>query len=239
MSSPQLAFSSMASSPRPIFVQLPRPYRNEDELQQYARKIKEIRLKALANDPGSFSSSLAMEIDQPVEFWIARLTHPEARYFVVCMPDAERSQREWNQDPLQSRFIATLVLFGPRTIDHDTFLDNMPWKRFGDGSPKPPQLPLKGSNLMYYISSVCVDSDFRRQGVGRSLGIETINAIKAEIREEQAANAVLMIGVEQNNTSAIKLYENLGWKQVAMDRFAAKDGREIVGVQMRLDLTDT
>jgi GNAT superfamily N-acetyltransferase len=229
----------MASSPPPIVVQLPRPYRDEDELQQYAQKLKEIRLKALANDPGSFSSSLAIEIDQPVEFWTARLTHQEVRHFVVCLPEADRSPTEWNQDPLKSKFIATLVLCGPRTIDLSTFVDNMSWKRFGDGSPKPPQLRLKGSDLMYYISSVYVDSNFRRQGLGRSLTIETINSIKAEIREEQAASAVLMIGAEHNNISAIKLYENLGWKPVAMDRFTAKDGRKIVGVQMRLDLKET
>lgn len=90
---------------------------------------------------------------------------------------------------------------------------------------------------MYYISAVYVDSDFRRQGIGRTLTIEAIAAIKAEVAKEGAASAILMIGAEQSNTSAIKLYENLGRKQVAIDRFTVKDGRQIVGIQMRLALT--
>jgi ribosomal protein S18 acetylase RimI-like enzyme len=222
-------------APHPIVVQLPRPYVDNDELQQYVRKIKEVRLKALASDPGSFSSSLAMEIDQPINFWTTRLTHPEVRHFVAYLPETNGSMAE---EPFKSQFLATLVLFGPRTIDLNTFMDDMSWKHFGDGSPKPPQQSLEGSHLMYYISAVYVDSDFRRQGIGRSLSIEAIVTIKAEAIKEHAASAVLMIAAEQNNTSAVKLYENLGWKQVTIDRFTAKDGRQIVGVQMRLDLME-
>ena len=89
---------------------------------------------------------------------------------------------------------------------------------------------------MYYIAAVYVDSDFRRRGLGRSLSMETIKAISSEMHNAHAATSVCMIGAEENNTSAIKLYENLGFKQVAVDRFVAKDGRKIVGVQMRLDI---
>lgn len=225
----------MASS-RPIVVQLPRPYRDEFELKQYATKMKEIRLKGLASDPGSFSSSLAMEIDQPMDFWTTRLTHPEARHFVVCLPHKDMSLAEGNHEALKSTWIATLVLLGPRTIDFNTFIDSLAWKHFSDGSPKPPKLPLEGSHLMYYISAVYVDSDFRRQGLGRNLSIETIKAIKMEVQKERAAGAVIMIGAEQNNTSAIKLYKSLGWKEVVVEKFTAKDGRDLVGIQLCLEI---
>lgn len=116
----------MASHPRPIVVQLPHPYRDEDELQQYARKMKTIRPKALANDPGSFSSNLALEIDQPMEFWTTRLTHPEARHFVVSLPIEDESMAEQSRDLLKSRFLATLVLLGARVINLSTVMDSMP-----------------------------------------------------------------------------------------------------------------
>jgi ribosomal protein S18 acetylase RimI-like enzyme len=100
----------------------------------------------------------------------------------------------------------------------------------------PPQLPLKGSNLMFHISAVYVDSDYRRQGLGRRLSFETINATRGEMVEELAARAICMIGVEANNIAALKFYDDLRWYRVAEDRFVAKDGRKIVGIQIRLDI---
>lgn len=116
---------SMSYHFHPTVVQLLRPHNDADELQQYAIKMKEIRLKALASDPGSFSSSLAMEIDQPLTFWTTRLTHPEARYFVAYLPKADGAMEDRAEHPLKSRFIATLVLLGPQTIDLNTFMDDM------------------------------------------------------------------------------------------------------------------
>lgn len=226
----------MAAPPTPVVVQLPRPYQDEIELRQYAIRMKEIRLKALENDPGSFSSSLAIEIDQPMEFWTTRLTHPEARHFVVCLPEGDMSHAGDNIEILHSKWIGTLVLFGPRIIDPNTFMDNMSWKDFNDRSSKPTQMSLEGSSLMFYIPAVYVDSDYRRQGLGRSLSLETIKAIKVEMQKERAARAICMIGAEEKNAPALKLYEDLGWVRVADDRFIAKDGRKIVGVQMRLDI---
>jgi hypothetical protein len=45
-----------------------------------------------------------------------------------------------------------------------------------------------------------------------------------------------MIGAEANNIAALKPYDDLGWCRVAEDRFVAKDGCKIVGIQMRLDI---
>jgi hypothetical protein len=94
--------ASMTSPIQPVVVQLPRLYRDDDELLQYAMKMKEIRLKGLANDPGSFASSLALEIDKPTEFWTGRLKHPEARHFVVCLPDEHDPAVGSKFDPLRS-----------------------------------------------------------------------------------------------------------------------------------------
>lgn len=55
------------------------------------------------------------------------------------------------------------------------------------------------------------------------------------MRKVRAAKATCIIAAEENNLSALKLYEDLGWKWVAEDRFVAKDSRNIVGIQMRLD----
>lgn len=101
-----------------------------------------------------------LEIDKPIDFWTGRLTRPEARHFVVCLPGGHDAVAKDNPDPLRSTWVATLVLFGPRTVDLDTFSRNMTWKHFTDGSPMPPQVPLEGSYLMYYITAVYVDSDF-------------------------------------------------------------------------------
>lgn len=51
---------------------------------------------------------------------------------------------------------------------------------------------------MYYISAVYVDSGFRRQGLGRALSLEVIAAVKAEVRKEGVASAILMVGAEQH-----------------------------------------
>jgi hypothetical protein len=77
----------MTSPIKPVVVQLPRPYRDDDEVLRYVMKMKEIRLRCLANDPGSFASSLALETDKPTQFLTSRLKHPEVRHFVVCLPD--------------------------------------------------------------------------------------------------------------------------------------------------------
>jgi ribosomal protein S18 acetylase RimI-like enzyme len=89
---------------------------------------------------------------------------------------------------------------------------------------------------MFHISAVYVDSDFRRQGLGRLLSFETINAITGEMVKERAARAICTIGAEANNIAALKLYDDLGWYRVAEDRFVAKEGRKVVGIQMRMDI---
>lgn len=82
-----------------------------------------------------------------------------------------------------------------------------------------------------HITTVAVDPDYRRKGIGRKL----TKAILEEAREQGVVCATLE--VRASNEAAIKLYEGLGFVQSARRRGYYPDNREdaIVMWKHRLD----
>lgn len=78
----------------------------------------------------------------------------------------------------------------------------------------------------YYISNIAVYPQFRRGGIGKQL----MSVVEHNAREIGAENMVL--DVEYENSPAIRLYENLGYKGVEEFLVPLKNGRRLHFLRM-------
>lgn len=69
-----------------------------------------------------------------------------------------------------------------------------------------------------YLSDLCVNPRWRRRGIAKMLIEKCEDVALNSMNKEE-----LYIRVEQNNTRAIQMYENLSYKQQAHDYFGVKD----------------
>lgn len=96
-----------------------------------------------------------------------------------------------------------MVLYsGKRAIELDTNLENWLRTKTGEDIVIPPE----AHRDEYYIDTVCVNPDFRGQGIGTSL-LE-----HAEKVAREAGFMKLTLNVEEEKESAIRLYERVGYR---------------------------
>ncbi|MCE9559662.1 MAG: ribosomal protein S18-alanine N-acetyltransferase [Armatimonadetes bacterium] len=81
-----------------------------------------------------------------------------------------------------------------------------------------------------HITTVAIAPDYQRRGIGRLLTIEILN----EARDRGMLSATLE--VRAGNEAAISLYENLGFKNVAVRKGYYPDNREDAVVMWLYDL---
>jgi len=81
-----------------------------------------------------------------------------------------------------------------------------------------------------HITNIAVADEFRRQGVGRKLMVELLDKARA------AGMTCSTLEVRASNDAAIKLYEELGYKETARRKAYYPDNKEDAVVMWMYDL---
>jgi len=172
---------------------------SRSSLPSLAQKYKSLRLSALTQSPGSFSSTYDMESRFTDEFWQSRLQIPSRETFVCVAhaPEISAGEGEW---------VAQVTLLGP--ISASSY--NLP-----EPAQQPPVVPDETEEKWQMLSLYTLPTH-RGKGIGKMLCREVFSWLKTKDvadREQQLKQLRVRIMVKPENTVTVKLYEGLGFVQ--------------------------
>lgn len=187
---------------------IPKQYAHQQDLEAIITRYRTLRLRGLKENPEAFSSKYEDEVDFPYEKWLARVTNPQARSFIVYDDQTENDldslllllSREW---------LGTVTIVGPRLLpDGNETLAKTPWDVF-----LPPEERIlskeesRHATLVYMLGGMFVLEAGRRKGNGRRLIERAVSEVRTEATEAGASRVLVVSIVERNNDTAQRLYE--------------------------------
>jgi ribosomal protein S18 acetylase RimI-like enzyme len=217
---------------------LPSAHNDQEYLNNFALRLKDLRLRSLQTDPEAFSSTYAMENKQPLEFWTKRLQNPAARHFIIARSGSSDEHSDREGDLLSDEWVSLLVVFGPQAIHPDKFENASSWMACLDSNRNLEDVEIseQRSVLMYHIVGVWVAPEARRRGVAKRMVEGAIDTIKQEGQQKRASTAICTIGVQDTAMAAQNLYQACGFSKVAEDCYKGHGGRSIRHFVMRQDI---
>jgi GNAT superfamily N-acetyltransferase len=195
-------------------VVLPISCDDADSWERLFEKSKAFRLDALRDDPEAFSSTFAEWQAFPREHWIARMTNPRATTIISLASPPSESTSEL-QNILDSDWLASSVLVRPEDQDESHHSANKsPWSSTGATSNEASSQSKEANrNILFLVNGVYVKPGARGLGVGTAHLNGSIEAGNAIARAEGVSKVNYQVRVVSTNTSAIKLYERVGFKK--------------------------
>jgi ribosomal protein S18 acetylase RimI-like enzyme len=166
-------------------------------LPKLAQQYKALRLSGLAQSPGSFSSTYAIESLFPDNVWTSRLQLPGRETF-ICVARTLGASED------QGEFVAQVTLLGP--IPASSF-------RLPEESQQGPTAPDDEEEKWQMLSLYTLPTH-QGKGIGKMLCREAFQWLKkkkANVEEQTAKKVCVRIMVRAENTAALKLYEKLGF----------------------------
>jgi ribosomal protein S18 acetylase RimI-like enzyme len=188
---------------------LPQVDPEESTFREYSRRLRDLRLKSLQSDPGSWISAYESEVNQPPEFWWNRLKEPRVIHHVLVKSDPEADPSDIHSALLAGEWLGFVVMIIPTAED------------------KSPE---------YSMSALYIDAQARGLGLGKRMVhkvIETVRQHKARAGEE---SPFCTTNVRHGNDSALTLYQKLGFRVIDADQIVEKEGRKYHTTEMRFDV---
>lgn len=87
----------------------------------------------------------------------------------------------------------------------------------------------------YHLAGFYVAPESRGQGVGSSLIHHAIDAIVQESLGTQNAGAVCTVGASHTNLVVRRLFQKMGFTEVAAEACDTEDGRHLIEIVLRRD----
>ncbi|PLB46504.1 hypothetical protein P170DRAFT_466003 [Aspergillus steynii IBT 23096] len=192
-------------------------------------RYKNIRLRALKEEPQAFGSKYEDELQFPHHRWQARIQNPRAHTFIALnvSPGFDVLVKSaGDSDPslpvlLTTEWLGTLTMIGPEAVpdsnlDAKELLDLFDRNRAissGDGT--------HGSVMAYVLNGMFVAPEGRRSGNGRRLVERAVGYARDAATAVGAVQVWMLVFVEVENGPAFEFYQKFG--------FQAWDGEVLLG----------
>ncbi|KIW18776.1 hypothetical protein PV08_03065 [Exophiala spinifera] len=197
---------------------LPRASQDDQDIE-FASRLKQLRLKTLQEDPGSWISTYKDEVDQPQDFWLSRLRDPRAIHLVIVRLEASKSEVEDTTEVLsQGDWVGLVVIITPEVHQEDNV------SQYGEPS----------SELL--MAAVSVRAEYRGLGLGGRLVEKAIETSRTFAEKRKMTSPSLTAYVRSGNDLALKLYQKLGFKVIQTDYQGEKGGLLYTSTVVRVDL---
>lgn len=179
---------------------------------QESSRLKKLRLESLQNDPDSFLSTFAQEVNQSQDFWLNRRREPEAKHWVAV-----------NTDGTETEWVAFLVIVDQSSQEADTRQETV---------------ALSPTIGHYLMGAVYVDSNWRRMDICTNLIQLATNWIAEDTYVKEFSSSYLNLNVREDNQAARRLYSRLGFDEVGREVITAEmePEKQHRVVNMRLEI---
>jgi ribosomal protein S18 acetylase RimI-like enzyme len=160
-----------------------------------AQKYKTLRLSALLQSPGSFSSTYEIESGFTDEWWESRLQLPGRETFICAANAVGDDIGEW---------AGQVTLLGP--VAAPSYL-------LPETAQQPPVIPDQEEEKWQMLSLFTLPTH-RGKGVAKSLCLEVFRWLReneVSNNESRPKQIRVRIMVKPENTATVKLYEGLGF----------------------------
>lgn len=160
-----------------------------------AHKYRTLRLDALAASPASFASTQEIESAFTNEEWIRSIISPGRETFICAAT---------SPGPMNMNWVGQVTLLGP--LSQEALPENH------TGTSKSAFSGHSDGDERWQMLSLFTFPEYRGQGLGVKLCQEVIQFVKGYRSRPETAQLDLI--VKAKNTSAIRLYERLGFRHV-------------------------
>lgn len=164
-----------------------------------AQKYKALRLSALVQSPGSFSSTYEIESRFADEWWESRLQLPGRETF-ICVANASSSSASEGV----GEWVAQVTLIGP--VPASLY-------RLSEAAKQPPIMPDEEEEKWQMLSLYTLPTH-RGKGIAKSLCSEVFRCLrenKTSDSKPRPKHIRVRIMIKPENTATVKLYEGLGF----------------------------
>jgi ribosomal protein S18 acetylase RimI-like enzyme len=222
---------SKARTPYNIVV-LPKNLTDTNTYNKLVNRTREFRLRSLQISPEFYGSSYAQEVDKNVDFWVNRLSNPQALHFVALKQDepAEIS----NDDFLHKEWLGWVVRLGPQSGLALSSLHSSPWKTLEQKSEDLQTQSDTPTSCHFLINGMFVTPEARGVGLGRVLIEAAIASAEDLARGRGASTMTFSLVVDGDNDSALALYLKCGFEVVKEEMFRPVIGRHRPALTMEL-----
>ena len=205
-------------------IALPNEWTDTHELQETARKYRQIRLLALQASPNAYASTYEKELEFPPDMWLQRLRNRSARHII-----ATADSREPVSDALvrgNGNWVGLIVVLEKSTPENPS-VTTSPWssaipqERGFSTSSRPTDMVL--DRVWYQLNGLFVHPSARRQGLGKALIYAALEHIKTSMANHGTRATKVVILVDLWNETARALYSSCGFKVEDEDDYRVGD----------------
>jgi len=227
----------MAPASMFTIVTIPKQFNDDALLRKYIDKYRELRLRSLKSDPDAFSSTFADESKETFEFWKGRMLVPKARHFMAVRSNNASnpaSKSDYPHAVLETEWVGTLVLLGPRAVARD---DESPWKTFARGRFVEDDAEANSESVAsaYHLAGLYIAPETRGQGLGSFLVHTAMEVIAHDRQKMYNASAICTVGTSHTNLVVRRLFKTTGFVEVAEELCNTTDGRCLVEIVLHRD----
>jgi ribosomal protein S18 acetylase RimI-like enzyme len=213
-------------------VALPKVLADTSDYHILVNRTKEFRLKSLQISPGSYGSTYEQEVEKDIDFWINRLSNPQALHFVALRQDVPVETSD--EDFLEKEWLGWIVRLGPQSGLASSSLNISPWKVLGQESDR---LQTQNDTLPvchFLINGMFVTPEARGLGLGRALIEVALKSAEEATSSQGSPMMTCSLVVDKDNPSAVALYLKSGFKTVKEEMFRPDIGRHRPALTMDL-----
>jgi ribosomal protein S18 acetylase RimI-like enzyme len=232
----------MANTPTYRVVLVPQLTENDSDINSFAQKYREFRLRALKEAPDAFASTYEDEIQRGLEQSVQRLTNPKAAHFIALRATEQHESTEGRDGDVQcllhDQWVGAVVLLGPEEGDEFSVpsANIDPFKQMtGTAAMNSYRLFEKSEDpldIHFHINGTFVDPSAR----GNKLG-DRLMAAALKLAEEEAVKhdrkLRVTLSVFSHNPAARRLYEKAGFRVLRQSVARSKQG--FIAIHMQLD----
>lgn len=185
-------------------------------------KYKNFRLFALGESPEAFASKLAIEEAFSKDIWAGRLANLRATHvFAIHCPNVVNVTTDSGKFEalLNNEWIAQTVFV--EIVDSEVAklaADKSPWNHSSQDVVQPVNHQTEENRVVLVVNGVYVAPGYRQGGTGTNTLAASIGEGLRMARSRGLSGVQFQVRVNEDNASAVKLYERAGFERVETER---------------------
>ena len=202
---------------------IPKPVEDESLWEQYARRMRPVRLRSLKKNPECFISKYESEAAQPMDFWIGRLKEATAYTIVVVRTAGEKHLEDPN---VLLREDVEWVGFNV-CLDLHAMTKDVIEREGSDQSQRQSD---------WYMAAVYIDEAARGAGAGKKLIQFSIDVMREVDHKAGRTESTCITSAMRGNYRALMLYKKLGYVVTNANATEEKEGTTYDITELKLQL---